>query len=58
VEDGNEGAGAGGDEGGEGDAGTLDAVKISLLNVDESKINYEMIEMLVHHICSAPQHQV
>jgi hypothetical protein len=38
--------------------GRLDSVQISLLNVDESKINYEMIEMLVHHICSTPEHQL
>ena len=36
----------------------LDNVEISLLNVDESKINYDMIELLVNHICSAPEYQV
>ncbi|MGB1596568.1 MAG: hypothetical protein ACPIOQ_27655, partial [Promethearchaeia archaeon] len=54
--------GAGEDDGsGDGPAeavGRLDNVQISMLNVDESKINYEMIELLVHHICSAPDHQV
>ena len=53
----------GGEEDGSGDGpaeavGRLDNVQISMLNVDESKINYEMIELLVHQICSAPDHQV
>jgi hypothetical protein len=46
-----------GDGGGGGGGGKLDSVQISMLNVDESKINYELIEMMMHHICSAPEHQ-
>lgn len=61
-EAGDEGNGSNGSdgegEGGPGEDGRLDSVGISMLNVDEARVNYELIELLVAHICAEPSLQL